>query len=420
MAQDNRTPPLVPVEEHQEHVASLLRPTEVTRSPLEECAGLAMARDLVASIPLPPFRNSAMDGYAVRSVDVAGASPDRPVRLPVTADLPAGAPEVLPLAVGSAQRIMTGAPLPLGADCVVPVEHTDGGTREVAIGLAPEEGRHVRRAGEDVPAGTTVLRRGSELGPAQLGLASALGFAELPVRRRPRVVVLSTGSELVEPGEPLGLGQIYESNAVMLVTAVREAGGHATAVRFVPDDVGALHEAVRPHLADADLLLTTGGVSAGAYEVVKDALAGEGVTFTKVAMQPGMPQGSGRYRGVPVVALPGNPVSALVSFEVFVRPALRRAAGFDVTDRPRSRAVLEGAALSSPSGKRQYRRGSYHLETGAVRVVGAAGSHLLSALAESNCLVEIAPEVTVVEPDTPVEVLLLGGPSRTGGGPGGN
>ncbi|GDY30234.1 molybdopterin molybdenumtransferase [Gandjariella thermophila] len=392
--------------EHRATVAGLLGRTPAVRLPLADCLGLALAEDLTAPIPLPSFDNSAMDGYAVRSVDVAGASQDRPVELPVAEDVPAGRTDLVPLQPGTAHRIMTGAPVPPGADAVVPVEHTDAGTERVRFLSAAAPGRNVRKAGEDVTEGATVLAAGTELGPAQLGLAAAVGRAELAVHRRPRVLVLSTGSELVEPGARLQPGQIYESNGIMLAAAVREAGGEAELLRFVPDDVAEFRAALSPRLSTVDLVLTSGGVSAGAYEVVKDALAEHGVRFTKVAVQPGMPQGAGRYLGVPVVTLPGNPVSSHVSFEVFVRPALRAAAGHAQPHRPRLSAEL-AEAVRSPRGRRQYLRGDHDPATGRVRPVGGPGSHLLGSLAVANCLIEIPEQVTELPQGSTVGVVPL-------------
>ncbi|HVV20284.1 MAG TPA: gephyrin-like molybdotransferase Glp, partial [Pseudonocardiaceae bacterium] len=318
---------LVSVEQHRALVAELVGRSPVVDLPVPDCLGLVLARDLTAAISLPPFDNSAMDGYAVRAADLAGADRDAPVVLPVAQDIPAGRTDVVPLEPGTAHRIMTGAPVPPGADAVVQVELTDAGTRTVALYAEVAPGTHLRLAGEDVAAGNVVLAADTPLGPVQLGLAAAVGSQSLPVYRRPRVLVLSTGSELVAPGEPLLPGQIYESNGIMLSAAVRAVGGEAELLRFVPDDVESFHAALADRLSGADLLITSGGVSAGAYEVVKDALTGQGVTFYKVAMQPGGPQGAGRYRGVPVVTLPGNPVSAAISFEIFVRPALLAAGG---------------------------------------------------------------------------------------------
>ncbi|HET9253987.1 MAG TPA: gephyrin-like molybdotransferase Glp, partial [Pseudonocardiaceae bacterium] len=273
------------VDEHIQVVAALLGPTPVTRLPLIECAGLALAKPMIAAVSLPPFDNSSMDGYAVRASDIAQASREQPVELPVPEDIPAGRTDSPTLEPGTAHRIMTGAPIPPGADAVVPVELTDGGRHQVRIYASRTPGESVRPAGGDVVAGEEVLPAGAELGSAQLGLAAAVGYAELPVRRRVRVLVLSTGSELVTPGTPLLYGQIYESNGTMLAAAVVEVGGVAELMHFVPDDVDELEAALAPRLAGVDLLVTSGGVSAGAYEVVKAAMTGQGVEFGKVAMQ---------------------------------------------------------------------------------------------------------------------------------------
>lgn len=394
----------LPAAEYRARVAALVPPTPVVALPLADCVGLVLGRDLVSPVALPPFDNSAMDGYAVRAEDLARAAPDTPVTLPVPVDIPAGRTDSVPLAAGTAHRIMTGAPVPPGADTVVKVEDTDGGERRVAVRAAVVPGTHIRRAGEDVAAGDTVLTAGTVLGAAQLGLAAAVGCAELPVHRPARVLVLSTGTELVAPGNPLLHGQIYESNGVLLAAAVRELGGEPTLLRFVPDDVAAFHAAVAGHAADADVLVTSGGVSAGAYEVVKDALAGQGVEFLRVAIQPGGPQGCGTFRGLPVVTLPGNPVSTALSFELFVRPALLAAMGHTGIDRPRTRARTT-TELRSPAGKRQYRRG--RLTGTTVTPVGGPGSHLLASFAASNCLIEVPEGVTVVPEGEEVDLVLL-------------
>jgi molybdopterin molybdotransferase len=394
------------VDEHIRVVAALLATTPTIRLPLVECAGLALAEPITAAVALPPFDNSGMDGYAVRSQDIAHATAEQPVTLPVTEDIPAGRTDSPTLQPGTAHRIMTGAPIPPGADAVVPVELTDGGRHQVQIYEPRSPGDSVRPAGGDVLAGEEVLPAGAVLGSAQLGVAAAVGCAELPVHRPVRVLVLSTGSELVVPGTPLQHGQIYESNGTMLAAAVREAGGHAELMHFVPDDVAALEAALAPRLAGIDLLVTSGGVSAGAYEVVKSAMTGQGVDFGKVAMNPGAPQGVGRYRGVPVAAMPGNPVSASVSFEVFVRPALRAAMGLPA-QRPRTMARL-AEALESPGDKRQFRRGAFDPAEGTVIPVGGPGSHLLGALARSNCLIDIPETTTALKAGEQVVVLRTG------------
>lgn len=391
------------VEEHQSVVAGLIKARAPQDLPLNDILGLVLAADVVAPLSLPGFDNSAMDGYAVIADDVAAATEDAPVRLPVAEDIPAGRTDPLTLNPGTAHRIMTGAPLPSGATAVVPVEATDGATDTVTIRAAARAGQHIRRAGEDVTAGTVVLRAGQVISPATLGLAAALGLATLPVLPPQRVMVMSTGTELVAPGAELKPGQIYESNAVMLAAAVREAGAQATIAPMSADDVDAFRAALAAHATDADLIITTGGVSAGAYEVVKDALSDQ-VEFVKVAMQPGMPQGAGTLGGpdgVPIITLPGNPVSALVSFEVFVRSPLRAAMGHAEPGRPRRTAQLT-EDLTSPRGKRQFRRGV--LTGDSVSSYGPPASHHLRWLASANCLLEIAEDVTELAAGTPVPV----------------
>ncbi|SDG06233.1 molybdopterin molybdotransferase MoeA [Klenkia brasiliensis] len=400
------------VKEHRAAVTALLAGSSpgTEEVPVAAAAGRVLAEDVVAAVGLPVFTNSAMDGYAARWADVGAAAAGAPVRLPVAEDLPAGRTDVPALAPGTVHRIMTGAPLPDGADVVVPVEDTDGGTDEVTITASPAAGTFLRHAGEDIAQGAVALPAGTVLGPAQLGLAASVGRASVVVARRPRVLVLSTGSELVAPGQPLRPGQIHESNSLVLAAAVDAAGGAARTLHFVPDDVDQFLATVRAELADADLLITSGGVSMGAYEVVKDALGALGtVQFLTVAMQPGGPQGAGTVDGVPVVTLPGNPVSSFVSFEVFVRPALRTALGVGRPDRPRLPARLAGP-LTSPSGKRQFLRG--RLSGGTVELVGGAGSHLVASLARSDVLVVVPEEVTELPAGSEVEVVLVGGGER--------
>lgn len=388
------------VPEHQGVVAGLIAARAPESVPVSDALGLVLAADVVAPLSLPGFDNSAMDGYAVHVEDVTAASDEEPVRLPVAEDIPAGRTDALTLAPGTAHRIMTGAPLPAGATAVVPVEATDGGTDTVTIRATARDGQHVRRAGEDVAAGTTVLTAGQRLTPAALGLVAALGLGEVSVVPRQRVLVMSTGSELVAPGTPLLPGQIYESNAVMLAAAVRDAGGEVVTVAMTSDDVPTFRAALERHAADADLIVSTGGVSAGAYEVVKDSLADD-VDFVKVAMQPGMPQGSGRVFGTPIVTLPGNPVSALVSFEVFIRTPLRAAMGLPSPERPVRTATLT-ESLTSPKGRRQFRRGV--LDGDAVTSYGPPASHHLRWLASANCLLEIDEDVTDIAEGSAVRV----------------
>lgn len=394
------------VEDHAAQVAALIAATGSERRRLTEAVGHVLAADLIAPIDLPPFRNSAMDGYAARAADLAGF----PLELPVSQDIPAGFGEITPLVAGTVARIMTGAPLPPGTDTIVPVERTDGGTARVLMQSAPPPGVHVRDRGADIAMGTPVLHRGQVVAAPQVGVAAALGVTELEIRSPLKVLVLSTGSELVEPGQPLGPGQIYESNAAMLAVAVTEAGGVPTIARFVADDVAEFWRALEIAATEIDLIVTSGGVSAGAFEVVKDALDGHGVDFVKVAMQPGMPQGCGTIevagRSVPIVTLPGNPVSSFVSFEVFLRPAIRAAIGHPQVRRPVTDQRL-GADLTSPAGKRQFRRGVLDDAAGTVAPWGGPGSHLLSWLAGADAMIVIAEDQESLPAGTVVPVWSL-------------
>jgi molybdopterin molybdotransferase len=363
-----------------------------------------------------------MDGYAVRAADVAGATPRRPVRLRVVADLPAGSPQDPDLRPGTCARIMTGAALPGSADAVVPVEATDGGTDVVEVTAAVPAGRHVRRAAEDVTAGERVLPAGIVLGPHHVAAAAATGHAVLSAVPRPRVAVVSTGSELVPPGAVPRRGQIPDSNSFLLAACVRAAGCEAVRVGSVPDDAGRLG-AVLEELLDAgragpvDAVITSGGVSVGAYDVVKELFAdGARVAFVTVAMQPGKPQGFGVIRRpdgatVPLFALPGNPVSAYVSFEVFVRPALQVMRGLArrLADRPVVPAVAR-EGWRTPPGRRQYI--PVRLGAGAggweVRPAGprGSGSHLAVTLAAADGLGVVDAAVEEVRPGDTVRVML--------------
>lgn len=340
--------------------------------------------------PLPPFDASAMDGYAVRAGDVREAGPAHPVRLRVIASAPAGHPVGAVVSAGEAVRILTGGQLPDGADAVVAVESTDGGRQVVAVREAVGAGRHVRRAGEDLAPGAHVLQKGRVVGPGQVAAAAAAGHATLLVVPRPRVVVVSTGDELVAPGDPLAPGQLPDSNAAGLAAAVRLAGGQATVLRC-GDDPRLLRRALAQAATTADLVLTSGGISAGEEnDVVKAALTGGPVQFVNVAMQPGSPQAAGTVAGVPFVGLPGNPVSALVSFTVFVRPLLRCLRGLD----PEAAAgPVELAAPVDPHPVKTRFVGARWVTDGGRSLAAPhprQGSHLMTLLADSDLLLEIA------------------------------
>ncbi|MFC6086448.1 molybdotransferase-like divisome protein Glp [Sphaerisporangium aureirubrum] len=396
-----------PVDAHLAEILRTVRPLDPVEIDLDRALGAVLAESVTSPVALPPFDNSAMDGYAVRAKDVETATEDRPVLLPVVADVPAGehAPHVIE--PGSVTRIMTGAPVPEGADAVVPVEWTDGGTVRVAIHRPAEAGNAIRRSGEDVRAGDVVLDSGTLIGPAQLGVLAGVGRRAVRALPRPRVLVLSTGAELVDPGLPLGPGQIWESNSYTLVAAVREAGGEAYRRSAVGDDPALFLEILTGLLPEADAVITSGGISMGAYEPVKEALTPLGtVRFEKVAMQPGMPQGFGVVgeREVPIFTLPGNPVSSYVSFVLYVRPALARMRGLPAGPPPMVTATTT-AALRSPSGKRSYLRGV--LDGDRVAPVRGQGSHQLAALAAANALIVVPEDATEVPAGAAVEVIPL-------------
>ncbi|WP_041440869.1 MULTISPECIES: gephyrin-like molybdotransferase Glp [Thermomonospora] len=395
------------VDEHLDQILKtvpLLAPLDLA---LPEAQGAVLAEPVSAPVPLPPFDNSAMDGYAVVAADVAAASPAAPVTLSVIGDVTAGDTGICAIRPGLCTRIMTGAPIPAGADAVVPVEWTDGGTVTVRITRPVPPGRHIRRAGEDVRAGQVVLQPGVRLGATQLGMLAALGRARVSARPKPRVVVLSTGDELREPGTTLAPGQIWDSNGFMLTAAVNEAGGvgfRETSLADAPEEV---LTALREQLTRADAIITTGGVSMGARDVVKEALSGT-LTFAKVAMRPGKPQGFGLLDGVPVFTLPGNPVSAYVSFQVFVRPALQAMQGLPPQPPPTVTAALT-EDVRSPAGLRHYLRARLtHGPQGLSAVPAQAqGSHQMSALASADALIVVPEERDVLRAGEVVEVWPL-------------
>ena len=405
------TDPLVSVEDHRDRVLSAITPLPAFDQPLMEAFGLSAAEDVHAGVALPGFDNSGMDGYAVCQADVAGASEESPVHLPVVGEIGAGQATLLAMSPGTAVKIMTGAPVPSGADSVVPYEWTDRGVANVVITQAPELGQHVRPAGQDVAVGDLLVEQGMVLGPRQLGLLAAVGRASVRSRPRPRVVVISTGSELREPGTTLGHDSIYDGNSFLLAAAARQAGAIAYRVGIVSDQPRAFMDALSDQLVRADLVVTSGGVSMGDYDVVKEALSPLGtVWFGGVAMQPGKPQGFGTIGDdeVPIVTLPGNPVSAYISFEQFVLPAIRKLMGRSPYVRPEADAVLTHA-MPSPGGRRQYARGTLSVVDGhlAVTPVGTQGSHMIGDLAESDALIVVPESVTSVEAGETVTVLPL-------------
>ncbi|WP_198681486.1 gephyrin-like molybdotransferase Glp [Kribbella rubisoli] len=399
------------VDEHLEAVLGRVTALPAFDQPLMDAVGLVLCEDIVSGVSLPGFDNSAMDGYAVQAGDLAGASDENPIALPVVGEFRAGRSEPIVVTPGTCVRIMTGAPMPRGADSVVPVEWTDGGTVNVRITQQPPVGGSVRHAGEDVTAGVQVLDRDTTLGPRQIAVLAAVGRARVKARPRPRVVVISTGAELREPGSRLGDGQIYDSNSYTMAACARDAGAVVYRVGIVDDDPKRIMDTLSDQLVRADLVITTGGVSMGAYDVVKEELSKLGtVDFPQVAMQPGKPQGFGVIGEdeVPIFTLPGNPVSAYVSFEVFVRPALRKMMG----QMPYRRALVPGVTLdgfSSPARRRQFVRAAATSgdQGWMASTVGGHGSHLLGGLSRANALIIVPEDVTAVRAGDQVELMLL-------------
>jgi molybdopterin molybdotransferase len=407
------------VEEHLADVLADAAPLSGERVPLADAHGRTLSEPVQAAVDIPVFDNSAMDGFAVRYADVADATPDTPATLRVVADLPAGTAADPRLAPRDTARIMTGSPVPSDADAIVPFEDTAGGLADslgsISVLRAPRAlGAHIRRAGEDARAGEEVLPAGIVLGALQVAAVAASGVADVVVSRRPRVAVVSTGSELVEPGAPLRRGQIPESNSVLLAALAADAGAEMVRRASVPDEPGEL-DTVLAEVTDprsprcADVVVFSGGVSAGAYEVVKTTLAGT-MTFSKIAMQPGKPQGLGRLpSGTLLFGLPGNPVSAAVSFEVFVRPALLRMQGRQALDRP----VLTLRAASgwrTPPGRRQYLPVTIdRADPRAWRVIPATtgGSHLAGGLGRAEAYAVVPAEVDAVAAGDLVDVMLI-------------
>jgi molybdopterin molybdotransferase len=375
---------------------------------LLEALGTVLAEPVSAPVPLPPFDNSAMDGYAVVAADIAVATEADPVTLPVVGDIVAGDSGVAAIRPGLTARIMTGAPLPAGADAVVPVEWTDGGNATVRISRAAPPGNYIRRAGEDVVAGQVVADAGTRLTAPQIGMIAAVGRSRVTVRPKPRIVVVATGDELREPGTSLAHGQIWESNSFMLTAAVVEAGGVGYRQATVEDEPTKVLEMLHDQLVRADAVVTTGGVSMGTRDVVKEVLAGTGtVDFHKVRMRPGKPQGFGLLEATPIFTLPGNPVSAYVSFQVFVRPALLAMQGLPPEPLPTVSAVL-AEDVRSPAGLRHFLRGRLSFDQGyTVTAADVQGSHQLASLSSANALIVLPEDAEVVPAGSQVEVMRL-------------
>lgn len=402
---------MLSVDEYRERVVASVQALEPLELPLADCHGCVLAADVIATWPLPSFDNSSMDGYAVRAEDVASATESTPVTLRVVDDVPAGYRPSVPVSEGTCVRIMTGAPMPDGGDAVVPVEATDAGTEVVQVRARADVGACIRKAGEDVIVGDRVMASGTLLSSRHLAVLAAVGRGTLRVHPRPRVAVISTGSELVEPGIELSRGLISDSNSFLLVAAAREAGAQAYRVPPVVDDAEAFRTAIYDQLHRADLILTSGGVSMGAYDTVKAVFTDMGtVDFMKVMMHPGMPQGHGHVGEdrIPVITLPGNPVSSYISFQNFVRPAIQRMRGLSAEPRPTVRMSVD-VAMTSSENKRQFARGRFVNATTVTPVGGGQGSHIVGGLAASDCLIVIPEGVSSVAAGELVDVVDLRG-----------
>jgi molybdopterin molybdotransferase len=400
---------LTPVDEHLAAILELLPEPGPIELRLADALGLVLAQDLVSQVRVPDFANAAMDGYAVVVSDLSGATSTEPVGLPVVGEVAAGTGRALKLTPGRVARIMTGAPLPEGADAVVPVETTSGGTGQVYFHAPVPAGSNVRHPGEDLQPGQPLLSTGHRVSPADVALLAVAGIARVRCLPPPRVVVLSSGDELVPAEEDPGPGQIRDANGPMLAAMVRAAGGVPFSAGIVPDDPDELRRAIDANLGHADLVLSTGGASAGTRDLLPDVIGAMGeVRTVKVAMKPGMPQILGRVRGTPVIGLPGNPVSAFVSFEVFVRPALRRLQGRRGIDRP-TVSARAGARLSAPRHKRGYTRVRLERDgNGWVATpTGPQGSHVITSIALANGLAVVPEEVMEIPEGGEVTVRLL-------------
>jgi molybdopterin molybdotransferase len=405
------------VEEAQAEILRHFSPRSSETVPLMQSLGRVLAANVQADIDVPPFANSAMDGYAVRGADLQSADPAAPVILRILGEVPAGGTTDTAVTPGSAIRIMTGAPMPPQADTVVPFEETDEGRPDslhgqgqVRIFKPVPPGASVRAAGEDTRAGTTVLRRGTLIRAAEIGVLATVGAAQVTVFRRPKVAILATGDELVDVDERPGPGQIRNANGYANAAQVIAAGGEPLQLPIARDTEQELNERLDQALAwGADLFLTSGGVSVGDYDVVKKVLQQRGnMEFWRVKMKPGKPVAFGHIAGVPLLGLPGNPVSAMVGFELFGRPALNKMQGRDGYARPTIRATFTGT-LSDRADRRQYVRVRIEQRDGAflAHLTGEQGSGVLTSMMRADGLMIVPEGMTRVEPGTEMPVLML-------------
>jgi molybdopterin molybdotransferase len=399
----------VRVAEAQEMVLSCVQPVGVEKVPLLEALHRVTAEEVIAQRHIPLDDNSAMDGYAVRHADVAGATRDQPVVLAVLEILPAGKRPRHRIAPGTAVKIMTGAPLPEDTDTVVQVEHTDGSDTQVRIYRAPRLGSNLRRCGEDMRQGDCVLAAQTLLRPAELGVLASVGKAQELVYQRPRVAILATGDEIIDPGEPDTQGKIINSNSYTLAGQIVEAGGSPVLLGVAPDERTIMAQRIASGLR-ADVLITSGGVSVGSFDYVRECLDTFGfqARFWTVAVRPGSPATFGMVGPIPVFSLPGNPVASMVTFELFVRPALRKMTGRPDLFRPRLEAVLQDA-VEKRRGVRTLLRGVLRQDDGqtTVTTTGPQGSGILRSMSLANCLIDLPEDTEHLQPGAMVQVIPL-------------
>ena len=395
--------------DHHQAVRLVLENTgklPVERIPLVEARGLALAEDLEARFDSPPFDNSAVDGYAIRSADAEAGRVFR-----VVDEAPAGRPAATSVGEGEAIKIFTGGVIPRGADAVVMVENTSGWGEEFELKKAASPGQNLRRSGEDVRGGEVILRAGTEIGPPEIALAATQGYGSLPVHRRPQVVVLSTGTELVEPGaRELAPGEIYDSNSFAVIAQAHEAGAEARRLYAASDDAEVLRGALKEALSSADVVVTSGGVSVGEKDLVKGTMLELGVeqVFWGVKFKPGKPLFFGVREDVRFFGLPGNPVSAMVCFELFVRPALMKMMGREDRKRPRIQVYFEEDVKNQFGRMHAMRVSLERTERGwLARSVGAQGSGLVSSLTKADALALVGPESEGVRAGETVEAIVL-------------
>jgi molybdenum cofactor synthesis domain-containing protein len=404
---------LIPLEDARREILDTIEPLATVDWPSRDALGLALAADVTTDESVPPFANTAMDGYALRAADTAGAGPGRGVRLRVVGDLPAGHAPTTPVGAGEAIRIMTGAPIPEGADAIVMVERTRrDGDDGVVVEHTAAVGDHVRAAGGDLEAGARVFSAGTVLRPAHVGLLSSIGATNVRVYPRPRVGVLSTGDELVEEG-PLTPGQIRDSNRPMLLALLRDADVEPVNLGIARDDEARIVATLEDAFTRCDAVITSGGVSVGDYDYVKAALDRFGaLEWRQIAIKPAKPLAFGIVQGTPVFGLPGNPVSSLVSFELFARPALLQMMGHPRRFRPEVRARADHDFRRRPDGKLHLDRVrvTWSGEGYRVSTTGAQESNVLSATAAANGLA-LVPDGDGLSEGDPVTVMLLDSPA---------